>query len=72
MLFDDLTLETKILIGLLAPLTLTLICWFVGPLFDWLAQLGGGSKLARVLVILLGAYLVFAIALREKPLPQWR
>ena len=63
MLFDDLTLETKILIGLLAPLILTLICWLVGPLLTGWRNWAQGRSWPGFWLMLLGAYLVFAIAL---------
>jgi hypothetical protein len=62
--FDDLTLRAKILVGLLAPPGVTLICWLLGPL------LGGfrrkqvrARKWVEFWLMLLAAYLVFAIAL---------
>jgi len=64
MLFDDLSLHTQILLGLIMPPILTLICWF------------GGRRLARAQGrplkpqnkagfwgLLIAAYLLFALAL---------
>jgi hypothetical protein len=63
LLFDDFTLETKIIIGLLAPLTLTLICWLAGPLLTGWRNWARGRSWPAFWLLLLGAYLVFAIAL---------
>jgi hypothetical protein len=63
LLFDDLPLESKILIGLLAPLTLTLICWLVGPLLTGWRNWPQKRSWSAFWLMLLGAYLVFAIAL---------
>jgi hypothetical protein len=63
LIFDDLPLETKILIGLLAPLTLTLICWLVGPLLTGWRNWARKRSWPAFWLMLLGAYLVFAIAL---------
>jgi hypothetical protein len=62
-MLDDLPFETKILIGLLAPLTLTLICLIGESSFDWLAQLARDRSWPAFWLMLLAAYLVFAIAL---------
>ena len=66
MLFDDLTLETRILIGLLAPLILTLICWLVGPLLTGWRNWARKRSWPAFWLMLLGAYLVFAIALGSR------
>ena len=63
MLFDDLTLETKILIGLLAPLSLTLTCWLVGPLLTGWGNWARNRSWSGFWMMLLAAYLVFTIAL---------
>jgi hypothetical protein len=63
LLFDDLTLETKILIGLLAPLTLTLICWLVGPLLTGWRNWARSRRWTGFWVMLLASYLIFAVAL---------
>jgi hypothetical protein len=63
LLFDDLPLETKILIGLLAPLALTLICWLVSPLLTGWRNWAGARSWPAFWLMLLGAYFVFAIAL---------
>ncbi|MGC2401811.1 MAG: hypothetical protein WA510_18590 [Acidobacteriaceae bacterium] len=64
MLFDDLSLRTQIILGVIMPPILTLICWF------------GGRRLVRAQHrpvqpqgkagfwgLLLAAYLLFALAL---------
>ena len=63
MLFDDLTLETKILIGLLAPLTLTLICWLVGPILTGWHNWARKRSWPGFWLMLVAAYLVFAIVI---------
>jgi hypothetical protein len=63
LLFDDFTLETKILVGLLAPLTLTLICWLVGPILTGWRNWARKRSWSAFWLMLLGAYLVFVIAL---------
>jgi hypothetical protein len=63
LLFDDLPLQTKILVELLAPLTLTLICWLVGPLLTGWRNWAPKRSWSGFWLMLLGAYLVFAIAL---------
>jgi type VI protein secretion system component VasK len=62
-LFDDLPLETKILIGLLGPLALTLICWLVGPLLAGCRNWAGNRSWSGFWLMLLVSYLVFAVAL---------
>jgi hypothetical protein len=65
LLFDDLTLETKILIGLLAPPTLTLICWLVGPILTGWRNLAQKRSWSGFWLMLLASYLVFTIVLTE-------
>jgi hypothetical protein len=63
-LFDDLPLLAKILIAVVGPPIMTIICWLVGPLL-------AGSRRERTRtrrwvefwLMLLAAYLIFAIAL---------
>ena len=62
-MFDDLPFETKILVGLLAPLTLTLICLLVGPLLTGWRNCAQSRSWSGFWLMLLAAYLVFAIAL---------
>ena len=63
MLFDDLTLETKILIGLLAPVALTLICWLVGPLLTGWRNWARSRSWTTFWLMLVASYLIFTIAL---------
>jgi hypothetical protein len=63
MIFDDLPLEARILIGLLAPPALTLICWLVGPLLTGWRSWARRRSWPAFWLMLLGAYFVFAIAL---------
>jgi hypothetical protein len=62
-LFDDLPFETKILVGLLAPLTLTLICWLVGPLLNGWRNWARKRSWTGFWLMLLASYLIFAVAL---------
>jgi hypothetical protein len=62
LLFEDLPLETKILIGLLAPMTLTLICWLVGPILTGWRNWARKRSWPGFWLMLLAAYFVFAIA----------
>jgi hypothetical protein len=63
LLFDDLTLETKILIGLLAPPTLTLICWLAGPLLAGWRNWARNRSWPGFWLMLLASYLIVAVAL---------
>jgi hypothetical protein len=64
MLFSDLTLRARILIGLLGPPSVTIICWLAGPL---VARTRRNRPRPRnwteFWLMLLAAYLIFAIAL---------
>jgi hypothetical protein len=62
-LLDDFQLETKILIGLLAPPTLTLICWLVGPLLTGWRNWARSRSWMSFWLMLLASYLLFAVAL---------
>jgi hypothetical protein len=68
MLFDDLPLFAKILIGAIAPPAVTIVCWLIGPR---LAGSRGKPARARRWVefwlMLLAAYLIFALALWGLP-----
>ena len=64
MVFDDLSLRLKVLVGLTAPPILTLLCWLVG------GRLAGSRRLRTrsrdgvgFWLMLLAAYLIFALAL---------
>jgi hypothetical protein len=61
--FDDLTLRTKILLGLVAPPTVTLICWLVGPILTGRRNWARNRSWSGFWLMLLAAYLVFAVAL---------
>jgi hypothetical protein len=63
LLFDDLTLETKIIIGLLAPVALTLICWLVGPLLTGWRNWALSRSWTTFWLMLVASYLIFAVAL---------
>ena len=62
--FDDLPLLAKVLIAVVGPPIVTIMCWLVGPL---LAGARRGPTRTRSWIefwlMLLAAYLVFAIAL---------
>ena len=62
-MLDDLPLETKILIGLLAPLTLTLICWLVGPLLTGWHNWARNRSWSGFWLMLLASYLIFAVVM---------
>jgi hypothetical protein len=62
--FDDFTLRAKILIGLLGPPSLTIICWLASPLLARVRhERVRPRKWAEFWLMLIAAYLVFAIAL---------
>jgi hypothetical protein len=62
-LFDDLASETKLLVGLLAPVMLTLICWLVGPLLTGWRNWARSRSWTSFWLMLLASYLLFAVAL---------
>jgi hypothetical protein len=62
-LFDDLPLKTKILIGLWAPVSLTLICWLAGPLLTGWRNWARKRSWTSFWLMLLASYLLFAAAL---------
>jgi hypothetical protein len=68
MLFDDLSLFAKILIGAIAPLLVTIFCWLIGP------RLAGSRRNStrprrwiEFWLMLLAAYVIFALALWALP-----
>jgi len=62
--FDSLPLLTKIFIGLFGPLTVTIICWLVSPLLTGVRhKRTPARKWIEFWLMLIAAYLVFAIAL---------
>jgi heme/copper-type cytochrome/quinol oxidase subunit 1 len=67
--FDDFTLRARILIGVFGPPSVTIICWLAAPLWA-----RARHRQTRALnwtefwLLLLAAYLVFAIALAGGPL----
>ena len=62
-MFDDLASETKLLVGLLAPVMLTLICWLVGPLLTGWRNWARKRSWTSFWLMLLASYLLFAAAL---------
>jgi hypothetical protein len=60
MLFDDRSFLAKCLIGVFGPPIVTTICWLAGPL---LAGIRRKRSRAEFWLMLLAAYVVFAIAL---------
>ena len=62
-MLDGLPLETKIAIGLLAPLSLTLICWLVSPLLTGWRNWARNRSWSGFWLMLLASYLIFAVVL---------
>jgi hypothetical protein len=64
MALDDLTAWEKIAVGLVGPPIVTIICWLAGPLLaGFRRREPRPRKWVEFWLMLLAAYLVFAIAL---------
>jgi hypothetical protein len=64
MLFDDLSLFAKILIGAIAPPLVTIFCWLVGPrLAGFRRNPARTRSWLEFWLMLLAAYVIFALAL---------
>jgi hypothetical protein len=65
-MLDDLTLRAKILVGLVGPPIVTIICWLVGPLLARpQRERTRTRKWAEFWLMLVAAYLIFAIVLAD-------